>query len=293
MRSVLCLGVGLALVALGCRPKIGDDCNVPTDCSQTGDRLCDTTQPDGYCTIFNCEAGSCPEEAVCIGFSSVPSSVASDDERRGWACADPQGGSRFQRNFCMRSCESNADCRPGYRCLDLGAPGNPFGAVLVETSRKKDGKVCTVPMSGGDRVVTVDAIPGICEGNLADAPGGAASLEVPASGGAAGSGGVTAGAAAGGGTAGGGVTAGGAAGGGTAGGGVTAGAAAGGGTAGGGVTAGGAAGGGTAGGGVTAGGAAGGGTAGGGVTAGGVAGGGDARGGAAGGASGIAGSMGG
>ncbi|HOU93246.1 MAG TPA: hypothetical protein PLU22_19475 [Polyangiaceae bacterium] len=232
MRSVLCLGVGLALVALGCRPKIGDDCNVPTDCSQTGDRLCDTTQPDGYCTIFNCEAGSCPDEAVCIGFSSVLSSVAGDEEGSGWVCADPQGGSRFQRNFCMRSCESSSDCRSGYRCLDLGSPGNPYGAVLVETSRKKDGKVCTVPMSGGDRVATADAIPGICEGNPADAPGGASSLEVPASGGAAGSG-----------TAGGGVTAGGAAGSGAAGGGVTAGGAAGsGGTAGSGVAGGGASG---------------------------------------------------
>ncbi|HKO50071.1 MAG TPA: hypothetical protein VJV79_20210, partial [Polyangiaceae bacterium] len=40
-------------LALGCTPKIGDDCSVSTNCSTTGDRLCDITQPGGYCTKFN------------------------------------------------------------------------------------------------------------------------------------------------------------------------------------------------------------------------------------------------
>src|SRR5690348_74537 len=43
-----------ALIAVGCLPKIGDHCTTSLDCSQTGQRLCDTTQPDGYCTVFNC-----------------------------------------------------------------------------------------------------------------------------------------------------------------------------------------------------------------------------------------------
>jgi hypothetical protein len=48
----------LALVA-GCAPKIGDKCTVSTDCSVSGDRLCDSTQPSGYCTVFNCEPNAC------------------------------------------------------------------------------------------------------------------------------------------------------------------------------------------------------------------------------------------
>jgi len=245
-----CLGLGLALIALGCRAKIGDDCNMPADCSQTGDRLCDTTQPDGYCTIFNCDAGSCPDEAVCIGFSSVLSSVAGDEEETTWACADPQSGSRFQRNFCMRSCDSSSDCRSGYRCLDLAASGNPFGAVLVETSRRKNGKVCAVPMTNTDRAVDADAIPGICEGNAADAPGGASGFEVPSSGafGGGAAGGASVSGAANGGVAGGGVAGGGASGG-AVDGGVAGGGAPSGGVAGSGTADGGAAGGGTAGGG--------------------------------------------
>src|SRR5690242_18467125 len=52
----------LWIVATGCKPKIGDECKTSTDCSVTGDRLCDITQPSGYCTIFNCEEpGSCPD----------------------------------------------------------------------------------------------------------------------------------------------------------------------------------------------------------------------------------------
>ena len=47
--------VATASVLAGCSAEIGDDCSNSTDCSSTGDRLCDTTQPGGYCTLFNCE----------------------------------------------------------------------------------------------------------------------------------------------------------------------------------------------------------------------------------------------
>ncbi len=62
-------------LALGCTPKIGDDCTVSTNCSTTGDRLCDVTQPGGYCTTFNCEPGSCPEDSVCVNFGTTLSPV--------------------------------------------------------------------------------------------------------------------------------------------------------------------------------------------------------------------------
>ena len=79
------------LVSAGCAPKIGKSCTSSTDCSQLGDRLCDTTQPDGYCTIFNCEPDTCPE-AVCVGF----------DSQIDPACGATQASqaSRFERTDC-------------------------------------------------------------------------------------------------------------------------------------------------------------------------------------------------
>src|SRR3990167_4794669 len=90
----------LALVgsALGCKPEDGDSCKVSTDCSITGNRLCDTSMPDGYCTVFNCEAGSCPSEAICVEFHGT--------------------AERFARRFCVRGCEGGDDCRGGYACVD-------------------------------------------------------------------------------------------------------------------------------------------------------------------------------
>src|SRR5688572_1391320 len=122
---------------LGCQPGIGDECQTSADCGASNDRLCDTTQPGGYCTIFNCEPGSCPEEAYCIAFSTSPSLV----------CEDPQDPDRVQRTFCMRRCDEGGDCRGGYDCIDLNDPFNPWGAKVAEFG-KVNGKVCIVPYSG-------------------------------------------------------------------------------------------------------------------------------------------------
>jgi hypothetical protein len=121
---------------LGCTPKIGDSCTVSTNCSATGDRLCDITQPGGYCTVFNCEPGTCPADSVCINFGSNLSSVAPAQ------CSPAQGTSPYQRSFCMATCGSDGDCRGGYTCQNLsGDTPNPLGAVLVDSG---DGKVCAV-----------------------------------------------------------------------------------------------------------------------------------------------------
>lgn len=128
------LFVMLAMSLLACQPGIGDDCDSSADCSQGGERLCDTTQPGGYCTVFGCEPGSCPEDSKCVVFGAQLSSVE--------GCADTGGLSRFARSFCMKTCGSNDDCRSGYRCLDVGAPGNDWNAVVVD---RGSGKVCTTP----------------------------------------------------------------------------------------------------------------------------------------------------
>lgn len=103
----------LALVgsAFGCKPEVGDSCKVSTDCSITGDRLCDTSMPDGYCTIFNCSQGTCPDESVCVEFH-------------------PEA-ERFARRFCVRGCDKASDCRAGYACVD---PKTRDGQIVRDTA---------------------------------------------------------------------------------------------------------------------------------------------------------------
>jgi hypothetical protein len=92
----------------GCKPKIGDACTTALECSSLGDRLCDTTQPGGYCTQFGCQPDGCPSEAACIVFRSSidPACGTADDGKYG----------RFSQSFCMIVCESTTDCREGYAC---------------------------------------------------------------------------------------------------------------------------------------------------------------------------------
>jgi hypothetical protein len=121
---------GLAVLA-GCSPKIGDKCTVSTDCSVQGDRLCDPTQPGGYCTIFNCEPNKCPDEAVCVAFNEA-------------SCSSPALSRRFQRTFCMLVCQSDSDCRAGYQCLDTTS--DPARQVVDVNPQSR--KICTFPSSG-------------------------------------------------------------------------------------------------------------------------------------------------
>lgn len=117
---------------IACAPEIGDECETALDCSSSGSRLCDRTQPSGYCTLEGCEKSTCPEEAVCVKFSP--------------------GKDRLSKTFCMYQCEDDGDCRDdeGYECLHAMAAGkNPdplsdpdaFGsgleAVVLDGPNKK------------------------------------------------------------------------------------------------------------------------------------------------------------
>ncbi|MBI4950771.1 MAG: hypothetical protein HY908_01950 [Myxococcales bacterium] len=130
------LALAAALLALGCQPKIGDECGSATDCSAMGDRMCDVTQPGGYCTLFNCEPGTCPAESACVLFQSEldPSCGALDDMRMG----------RFARTFCMRVCTAASDCRDGYQCV---TPRDAQARVVdksTDTDDPQDTQVCLV-----------------------------------------------------------------------------------------------------------------------------------------------------
>lgn len=125
--------LALAAVAVGCKPKIGDSCSISTDCSINGDRLCDTTQPGGYCTMFNCEPGTCPiDEAVCVAFYDT-------------ICQDPRATPRFERTFCMARCDDDSDCRGGYACIDMGA-----NVIDLNPPTRKVCMVPPAPPTAGD-----------------------------------------------------------------------------------------------------------------------------------------------
>ena len=143
-RMRLVLALGLALV--GCAPEIGDACETSTDCSQNGDRLCDISQPGGYCTIFNCEpadsnpAAKCPDESACVAFAAEPSPVP--------GCANSLGSTPYTRAFCLKKCDNGDDCRSGYICVDPETVTNDagdhyFSAVDLDGASK----VCVVAFS--------------------------------------------------------------------------------------------------------------------------------------------------
>lgn len=120
----------LAALLFGCAPKIGNRCTLSTDCSQIGDRLCDATQPDGYCTIFNCEPDTCPD-SVCVGFNAQLDHAC---EGTGLSRSP-----RLERTFCMAPCSEHSDCRDAYKCA--GPKDGDFRVVdLINNPTEQ--KVC-------------------------------------------------------------------------------------------------------------------------------------------------------
>ncbi|MCA9664313.1 MAG: hypothetical protein KC503_01960 [Myxococcales bacterium] len=132
----------LVAAGLGCSRNIGDDCSVNLDCSTQGDRICDTAQFEGYCTVEGCGINTCPEEAVCVRFFptkflSKPCDPATEDAvniapdkvtndcRGDEVCLSSGHCALFslERRFCMLKCEDNSDCRSGYECRSTGTAG--------------------------------------------------------------------------------------------------------------------------------------------------------------------------
>ncbi|HZF51503.1 MAG TPA: hypothetical protein VE093_22760 [Polyangiaceae bacterium] len=84
---------------------VGNPCLAPSDCrANNTDPVCiDEAQfgwSQGYCAEFcDLSTNDCPAGAVCAPVINVPSGAG----------------------LCMDSCVNNADCRPGYTCVDNGA----------------------------------------------------------------------------------------------------------------------------------------------------------------------------
>jgi hypothetical protein len=118
-----------------CTPTIGDKCVTSNDCSTRGDRLCDTSQTDGYCTQFNCAKNGCPDDAACVLFNPVVPGCetpnASFNDRSGGY------GSRLARSFCVATCSSDSDCRAGYVCGD--PQGGPWRGYVLDDNKDRRG----------------------------------------------------------------------------------------------------------------------------------------------------------
>ena len=92
--SALALLFAAAMLLMGCTPNVGDHCNLNTDCSLQGTLVCDNSQPNGYCTRFNCAPNTCPAGAACVLlYSEVP----------GCPYDGYSSPSRTQRTVCMKN----------------------------------------------------------------------------------------------------------------------------------------------------------------------------------------------
>ena len=141
--------VVVVLLAAGCGKEIGDSCIVSSDCSPNGDRMCDVSQHEGYCTIQGCDYETCPDEAVCVRFftgsfaNKTCSGIAdcSLDE-----LCDLNGHCvprSSEVRYCMKKCDSSDDCRDGYECRDIelmrthgGEPVLAPGVVVDDSAPK-------------------------------------------------------------------------------------------------------------------------------------------------------------
>lgn len=112
---------------MGCSFKIGDSCGYDGNCSTSGDRVCDRKQPGGYCLIMGCDPDGCPSEAACVAFAT-PCFVLPQNPTDAGVSAD--AGSPYddfdvtceqqkpnrKRNYCLRRCRKDGDCRSQYEC---------------------------------------------------------------------------------------------------------------------------------------------------------------------------------
>jgi hypothetical protein len=143
-RAPLRFLVLLAVAGAACGQKIGDPCQVSSDCSQDGSRVCDTFSPGGFCTIEGCDYGTCPDEAVCVRFfPGVENARACDagnpcDFDEVCTVANRCAPQTVELRRCMPTCGGHGDCRPEYECRDL------------ELMRMHGGEPVPDPAGGGE-----------------------------------------------------------------------------------------------------------------------------------------------
>ncbi len=122
MRSLLFVGF---LLATGCGKDIGDSCIISSDCDPNGERYCDISSKEGYCTILGCDYDTCPEDSACIRFFTGSFENLPCDEQKDCSLDElcSLKGNCVPRSselrYCMATCGDNGDCRDGYECRNL------------------------------------------------------------------------------------------------------------------------------------------------------------------------------
>lgn len=131
--------VVLALFAAGCGNEIGDSCVVNSDCDPNGERICiDSQISGGYCTMQGCDYSTCPDEAACVRFFT--GSFSNLDCQSNTDCSLDElcsiNNKCVPRNaeirYCMKTCDSDGDCRDGYECRTFDEMKTHGGEVVLE-----------------------------------------------------------------------------------------------------------------------------------------------------------------
>jgi len=144
-RSVSLLTLLLVgLLAPACGKKIGDGCGTNIDCASDGTRICDLSQPGGYCTEDGCDDSSCPSGSICVRFfaqkfptgycpNTAPGTIGECQADElcvvcGPSSAEPEQSccvpSASERRYCANKCGSDGDCRGGYVCRTSNTLGS-------------------------------------------------------------------------------------------------------------------------------------------------------------------------
>jgi hypothetical protein len=170
-RSAFLLTLLLAgWAAAGCSKHVGDGCSTNIDCAQDGTRICDLSQPGGYCTVDGCDDTSCPG-SICVRFfdqrystrfcpNADPGTagecpvnepcidVCRVDELCVVCGPDPSQPnpinccvqSASERRYCAATCGDDGDCRGGYVCRESYTLGSL--ALLSDPAASKTAKFC-------------------------------------------------------------------------------------------------------------------------------------------------------
>ena len=142
----------LAILALtGCKMHVGDSCGSSIDCSTTGELQCDLSQPGGYCTVFACDADTCPEGA-CVEWRFIPSRTA--------------------ETWCMKTCDNSRDCRRSeYSCVlpeKITQSGDISESLPVE---ERVARIIDLNVYKAEAKICVALAPGVTVDSLQSEPG--------------------------------------------------------------------------------------------------------------------------
>jgi hypothetical protein len=153
--SLLLIALVAGLAASGCGKKIGDGCSTNIDCQQNGTRICDLSQPGGYCTEDGCDENSCPSGSICIRFfnqsfatiscADQPCPSANDVCVIGDPTTSPPEKvcvpAASERRYCADKCGGDGDCRGAYSCQAAGTYGSL--ALLKDPVEAQEAKFCS------------------------------------------------------------------------------------------------------------------------------------------------------